>query len=69
MEDYKQDVYDDYREKIANVEQVSEFSHIKRLIEKDETLIEYGLVDDLLIKLAKHRTHMLDQIDEAVHNY
>lgn len=65
----EQSVYDAYRGKIVEVEEVSEFKHIERLIQKDEELINYGLVDNLLIKLAKHRTHMLDRIDEAVENY
>lgn len=69
MTDEAQELYDDYREKIAAVEQVSEFSYLKRLIKEDENLIEYGLVDNLLINLAKHRTHMLDRIDEAIDNY
>lgn len=69
MTDEANEVYDDYREKIASVEQVSDFSPVKRQIKEDETLIEYGLVDDLLVRLAQHRTHMLDRIDEAVTNY
>lgn len=71
MDNKARELYDNYREKVVNVqpENISDFSHIKRLIQEDETLIEYGLVDDLLIKLAQHRTHMLDRIDEAVTNY
>lgn len=71
MDNKARELYDNYREKVVNVqpENILDFSHIKRLIQEDETLIEYGLVDDLLIKLAQHRTHMLDRIDEAVTNY
>jgi hypothetical protein len=65
----KQAVYDDYRVKIGDVEQVSAFSRLKSQIQEDQELIEYDLVDDLLIILASHRTHMLDRIDEAIQNY
>ncbi len=69
LNEQEQAVYDDYRVKIGDVEQVSAFSHLRSQIQEDEALIEYGLVDDLLITLARHRTHMLDRIDEAIQNY
>lgn len=62
-------IYDDYRVEIVGIEQVSDFKYLESRIRKDEELLEYGLVDSLIVLLAKHRTHMLDRIDEAIENY
>lgn len=69
MKNAENTIYDDYRVEIVSIEKVSDFKYLESRIRNDEELLELGLVDTLLVLLAKHRTHMLDRIDEAIENY
>ena len=65
----KQRIFDFYRVKIVKIEQVTDFESLEREISNDEEVSEMGLTEELVDLLARHRTHMLNQIDEAIMNY